>query len=458
MDLAGYLAVVRRRLVAIVLCVFAGAAGGLALAFSGNDVYQASSRTIVDMPAATQLQEALAGAQLSEHLLQTYAQIVSSNAIAARTAQIAGINPADVRGTLRGRLETQTFLIDITATSSSPAKAKQIADAGAQALAAEVADFEKDRPDPVTVQVLDQAGLPQTPISPRKKLDVVLGVILGLVAGLGVAAILEALDKTVKGPAQAARAMRTPLLAAVPLFSGRRLLAVTRDGPAPAVEAFRALRTAIQFRGPVGAPRHLLVTSPSPSEGKTTVAVNVAAAMALGGSSVALVDADLRDGAVAKAFGLPRTPGLSGVLSGHVDPDTALVHQDDNLWVMTAGDAVANPAELLGSEGLVALLERLSEFDVVIFDVPPVLSVTDAVVLAAHVDAVVLVARHGKTDRAAAAEARRRLDAVGAQVVGFVLNAVPRGEVNQFPSDDSGDGTRTTTSAGALAEPASISG
>jgi Mrp family chromosome partitioning ATPase len=84
--------------------------------------------------------------------------------------------------------------------------------------------------------------------------------------------------------------------------------------------------------------------------------------------------------------------------------------------------------------------------------------VTDAVVLAAHVDAVVLVARHGKTDRAAAAEARRRLDAVGAQVVGFVLNAVPRGEVNQFPSDDSGDGTRTTTSAGALAEPASISG
>jgi polysaccharide biosynthesis transport protein len=457
-DLAGYLAVLRRRLVAIVLCVFAGAAGGLALAFSGHDVYQATSRTIVDMPAATQLQEALAGAQLSEHLLQTYAQVASSNALAARTAQIAGLNPADVRGSLRARVETQTFLIDITATSSSPTRAQQIANAAAQALAAEVADFEKNRPDPVTVQVLDQAGLPQVPISPRKKLDIVLGVILGLVAGLGVAAVLEALDKTLKGPGQAARAMRTQLLGAVPLFAGRRLLAVTRDGPAPAVEAFRALRTAIQFSGPGGGPRQLLVTSPSPSEGKTTVAVNVAAAMALGGSSVAVIDADLRDGAVAKAFGLPRTPGLSGVLAGRADVDTALVHHDDNLWVMTAGDPVANPAELLGSEAMAALVDRLSDFDVVVFDVPPVLSVTDAVVLAAHVDAVVLVARHAKTDRAAAVEARRRLDAVGAQVVGFVLNAVPRGEVNQFPSDDAGDVTQATPAAGALAEPARISG
>jgi len=125
------------------------------------------------------------------------------------------------------------------------------------------------------------------------------------------------------------------------------------------------------------------------------------------------------------------------VVSGQVGVDAALHRCDDNLWVMPAGEHVANPAELLGRAGMTNLLSSLTEFDVVIFDVPAVLAVADAVVIAAHVDAVVLVVRHGKTERSAAAEARRRLDGVGARVLGFVLNAVPRSRMNQFDSDDS---------------------
>lgn len=436
MDLAGYLAMLWRRLIAVLLCVFAGAAGGLALAFSGSEVYQTTARTLVELPAATQLQEALAGAQLSEHLLQTYAQVAMSGPVATRAADIAGLSVGEVRSSLSAKVQAQTFLIDVTATNHDPQRAQRIANAGAQALAAEVASLEKSHTDPVTVQLLDPAGTPQTPIRPRKKLDVVLGVILGLVAGLAVASVLEALDKTISGPGQAARALRARLLGTVPLFSGRRLVVVSRDGPSSAVEAFRALRTAVEFSGTGPAPRHILVTSPSAGDGKSTVAANLAAAMALGGSSVALVDADLRDGVIGRAFGLAGEAGLSSVVSGQVAVDAALHRCDDNLWVMPAGEHVANPAELFGPAGMTDLLNSLDDFDVVIFDVPAVLAVTDAVVLAAHVDGVVLVARHGKTERSAAAEARRRLEAVGARVIGCVLNAVPRSRMNQFDNDD----------------------
>ena len=436
MDLAGYLAMLWRRFIAVLLCVFAGAAGGLALAFSGNEIYQATSRSLVELPAATQLQEALAGAQLSEDLLQTYAQVATSGPVAAHAAEISGLSVGEVRGSLSAKVQPQTFLIDVTATNHDPQHARRIANAGAQALAAQVASLESRHTDPVTVQLLDPAGTPQTPIRPRKKLDIALGVILGLVAGLAVASILEALDKTISSPGQAARALRARLLGTVPLFSGRRLLVVSRDGPSSAAEAFRALRTAIEFSGNGPAPRHVLVTSSSAGDGKSTIAANLAAAMALGGSSVALIDADLRDGIIGRAFGLTGQAGLSSVVSGQVSVDAALHRCDDNLWVMPAGEHVANPTELFGPAGMRDLLTSLEDFDVVVFDVPAVLAVTDAVVLATHVDGVVLVARHGKTERSAAAEARRRLDAVGAHVLGCVLNGVPRSRLNQFDSED----------------------
>jgi polysaccharide biosynthesis transport protein len=457
-DLAGYLAMLWRRFIAVLLCVFAGAAGGLALAFSGNVVYQTTARTLVQLPAATQLQEALAGAQLSEQLLQTYAQVATSGPVATRAADISGLSIGEVRGSLSAKVQAQTFLIDVTATNHDPAHAQRIANAGAQALAEQVARLEKSRTQPVTVQLLEAAGQPQTPIRPRKKLDMALGVILGLVAGLAVASILEALDKTISSPGQAARALRARLLGTVPLFGGRRLVVVSRDGPSSAVEAFRALRTAVEFSGAGPAPRHILVTSPSAGDGKSTIAANLAAAMALGGSSVALVDADLRDGVIGRAFGLSGEAGLSSVVSGKVAVDAALHRCEDNLWVLPAGEHVANPAELFGPTGMTDLLNSLNDFDVVVFDVPAVLAVTDAVVLAAHVDGVVLVARHGKTERSAAAEARRRLDAVGAHVLGVVLNAVPRSRLNQFDSDDTTSAVPPLPGAAPPAETAQISG
>jgi capsular exopolysaccharide synthesis family protein len=457
-DLAGYLAVLRRRVIPIVLCVAAGLAGGLALAFSGHSVYRSTARTLVNVPAATQLQDALAGAQLSEHLLQTYAQIATSNAVAARAAALAGVDVGRVKGALSAHVEAQTFLIDVTASTGSRDSAQRIANAAAQALTVEVAELGKSRADPVTVQVLDGAPRPGAPVSPRRTFDVVLGLLLGLVVGFALASALEALDRTIKGTAQGARAFRTRLLATVPPLSGRGLLVVSRDGASPAVEAFRALRTAVQYTASTPL-RHLLVTSPSTGDGKTTVAANLAEAIALGGSTVALVDADLRDGYVARAFGLPRDPGVSSVVNGHVATDDALHPCGENLWVMTSGEPVAHSAEMLGSQGMVDLIGTLSDFDVVIFDVPAVLPVTDPVVLASFVDGVILVARHGRTERAAAVETRRRLDAVGANVVGFVLNAAPRRETDQATTGDLNEsGSSHPTAAGSSpAAPARLS-
>lgn len=439
MDLAGYLAVLRRRLVAVVLCLFAGASGGLALAFSAQPVYQSTARTIVHLPAATQLQEALAGAQLSEHLVQTYAQIATSNAVATRASATSGLSPGEIRSSLTARVEPQTFLIDITASNHNAVTAQRIANATATALAAEVASLEKSRTDPVSVELLDSAGLPHAAVSPRKGRDIAVGVTLGLIAGLAVAALLEALDKTIKTTGQAVRSLRAPLLAVVPQFVARRTVVLPGDGPSQVVESFRTLRTAVRFAGPDEQPRHLLVTSPSAGDGKTTVAANLAMAIAASGFSVALVDADLRDGRIGRAFGLATAPGLSSVVNGKVTLGEALVEYAENLSVLPSGEAVRDPAELLGSAAMADAVEALSEFDVVIFDVPAVLAVTDAAVLAAHVDAVAVVVRHGQTERSAAAEARRRLDAVGARVLGVVLTAVPRGQLNQFPADEQVD-------------------
>src|SRR4051794_18418140 len=190
-----------RRLIAVLLCVFAGAAGGLALAFSGDEVYQTTARTLVELPAATQLQEALAGAQLSEHLLQTYAQVATSGPVAVRAADIAGLSVGEVRGSLSAKVQAQTFLIDVTATNHDPARAQRIANAGARALAEQVASLEKSHTDPVTVQLLDPAGKPQTPIRPRKMLDVALATSRGSGPGLPRASILGRLRQTTARPA-----------------------------------------------------------------------------------------------------------------------------------------------------------------------------------------------------------------------------------------------------------------
>jgi succinoglycan biosynthesis transport protein ExoP len=433
-DLAGYLAILRRRGIAIALCLIAGLCGGYYAGHHGAKTFRASARVLVNIPAARTLQDQLAGAQLSGNLVNTYAAVVTSRAVAQRVAESLGLpqGPDAVAKALSASAEPNTYLIDIAAHDASPQQAQALANAAAAGLQKAVAGLQSGVGDRVSVQIVDLAAVPTTPVSPRPALNLALGGVLGLLAGVVVAALLEALDRTVKTVAEVNRLLALPLVGLVPRRrEGTLVVSAQRRGPEG--EVYRSMRTALRFLDPDRPLRSLLVTSPTAADGKTTTAANLAVALALSGERVILLDADLRRANLAEVFGLERAVGLTSIVVGDASLDEALQPWHDMLDVLPAGQLPPNPSEILGSQTFNDILTELTDIaDIVIIDAPPVLPVTDAVAVSAQVDGVLLVTRYGLTLRQSAAEAHRRMQAVGANVVGYVLNAVPVREARGY--------------------------
>jgi tyrosine-protein kinase Etk/Wzc len=269
-------------------------------------------------------------------------------------------------------------------------------------------------------------------IATRQKLTV--GLLVGLFLGVLAAFLLEYLDQTIKTAADVERALELPVLGLIPMGAarggGRRgaLPLISLASPEdPTSEAYRALRTNVTFvNAEERALRLICVTSPGPGEGKSTTAANLAITLAQQGAHTLLVDADLRRPLVHRAFNLVQEPGLTDILVG-----TAMLREAvrpnvvPSLDVLPAGALPPNPSELLGSAAMHRLLDQLrAEYDTVIFDSPPALAVTDATVLGASSDAVILVLRAGETEEHAAQQAVEQLRRVHARVAGTVLNGV----------------------------------
>lgn len=437
-----YLTVLRRRALPLLLCVVAGLAGGVQITRTTPESYLATSRALVTLPPTEQTQstgQQLAGSQLSANLVPTYAQIATSRSVAEKVIQQLDLDVgvSALQRRLAAVQQPETLIINITAQDSDPLRAASLADATTRALAERVNELETGRSSKVRVQLLDRAEAPTSPASPRPKLNLALGLALGLAAGLLLIALLEALDRTVKTAEQGDAAFGAPMLGLVPLRRrGRRELVVAEEGSLES-EPYRALRTAVRFTDPDSDLRTILVTSATPGDGKTTTTANLALALAAGGESVVVVDADLRRAALAGVFGLEQAVGLSSLVLRTATLDDALQHWRENVWVLPSGRPLPpNPSEVLGSHFMSQVVVELAErFDIVLIDTPPVLPVTDAVALSTQVDGVLMVARYGTTHRGPAAEARRRLDAVGAHVIGYVLNAVPGRETSAYYAD-----------------------
>jgi capsular exopolysaccharide synthesis family protein len=283
-----------------------------------------------------------------------------------------------------------------------------------------------------SVRVVDRATLPRRPVKPNKALVLGLAGVLGLAAGVVLAFLRTQLVPVVHSREDVRRLVGLPVLGVVPRARGHAAAATAADGVA--AEAYRRLRTNVLAAAqPDGGPAILLVTSPSPAEGKTTVAVNVAAAIARQGSRVLLADADLRHGELTERL-LPasgaavRPTGLAGVLQAGDDAALPAVGRPVDvggaqLDLLAAGRAPAAPADLLAAPAMRRLIERLrASYDVVVIDSPAVNAVADAAVLAGAVDGVLLVVRSGRTRLSAITAALEQLAAVGAPVLGIVLN------------------------------------
>jgi len=275
----------------------------------------------------------------------------------------------------------------------------------------------------------DSALPPDAPIKPRPVQNAALAAVVALMLAAGVVFLFEFLDDTIRDPQEITRKWGVPVLGTIISYKHDQYELITAKQPrSPITEAFRALRTNLQFTN-FNLPTHtILVTSPSPADGKTTVAANLANVIAQGGRKVVLVDADLRRPRIHKILQIPNRVGLTDLFIRPQDRVNGAVKQTAiaGLQVLTSGNLLPpNPSELLGSERMSEILGQLaSQFETTILDTPPLLVVTDALVLAPRVDGVLIVVKPTLTKRAALKNILEQLRQVKANVIGIVLNDV----------------------------------
>lgn len=307
---------------------------------------------------------------------------------------------------------------------------------------------------------IETAEIPKSPIGPQRFRTILIGLLVSLIAGMGLAFFLEYLDNTVKSVEDVERVAALPTLAVIPSIStispralaekkkkglsavsssteispnfasagsgenGKLTKLVTLDQLSSVVEAYRMLRTSVLLSAAGAPPKVILFTSGQPGEGKTTTAINTAISLSQLGSSVLLIDADLRRPTVHRVFKMGQSQGLSTFLSRQVEIDP-LIHKlwVPNLSVLPCGPIPPNPAELISSERMKGLLKVLSEkYDHILIDSPPLMNVTDPVILSTMVDGVILVVQAGRCTRDVVRRARQELSSVGAKIFGVVLN------------------------------------
>ncbi|MDW8267998.1 MAG: polysaccharide biosynthesis tyrosine autokinase [Anaerolineae bacterium] len=283
-----------------------------------------------------------------------------------------------------------------------------------------------------TLTVIEPAVLPTEPVGPNKVAIILLAAAIGFALAAGTAYLLEYLDDTLKNPDDIRQITNLITLGAVPhlgrAISSYEELIATNEGRSPGAEAFRVLRTNLQFAGIDRPLRTLLVSSPAPHEGKSLVVANLAVAFAQIGQRVIVVDTDLHRPRQHRLFGLPNNAGLTTALLTAQPATDGLLQETkvEGLRVLTSGPLPPNPAELLGSARMRELVQALSaQADIVLFDSPPVTALADAAILGSQMDGVLLVISAGQTRREMARRTMAALERVRARVVGAVLNRLP---------------------------------
>lgn len=396
--------------------------------------YTAETQLFVAIQSSGSVQELQQGNTFSQARVQSYVRTVDSPVVLQPVIDTLGLDSTaeQLAAEVAATTEPSTVLIDISVVNTSPVQAAAIAQEVAGSLIKAVDTLEKPRnggPSPVSLSVIKPAVAPSTPSAPNARMNLLLGLIVGLAAGIGLGVLRTALDNRIRGESDLRHITTAPLLGGISFdHDATRKPLLTQAAPqSPRAESFRQLRTNLQFANVSGQAKTVLVTSSLPGEGKSTTATNLAIALAQAGQAVCLVDADLRRPMINEYLGLDRSAGLTTALVGAADVDDLLQPWgEDNLYVLTAGQIPPNPSELLGSNEMRQLIDRLAQaFDSIIIDAPPLLPVTDAAVLSQHVGGVVLVVGSQKLKHQDLEKSINALELVGSNILGIVLNRLP---------------------------------
>lgn len=406
-------------------------------------LFVATTRLFVSTSVGASANELYQGNRLSQERVLSYTELLMGKTLAQRTIDKLGLDTT--AGELKSRVtatsKAETVLIDVQVFDESPVRARDIADALSDEFVVMVRDLETPRPGaPPSARVVveQRASIPEAPVIPNTKRNIAVGLVLGLSLGVALAILRDQLASTIKDREVLESITGVGVVGNIPLDKGRRdapAISFETDHSAIA-EAFRKLRTNLQFLAVDNPPRVIVITSSVPNEGKSTTAINLALALAEADHKVVLVDGDMRRPSIHKYLNLVGSVGFSTVLSGGVPLVDALQEtQFPNLTVLAAGPLPPNPSELVGSKAAKNTFRELTSiFDYVIVDSSPLLAVTDGTILSANVDGTFLIARFGQTKREQLAHAVGHLKDVGAVILGAVSTMQPpvRGDYNSY--------------------------
>ncbi|BCJ56664.1 polysaccharide biosynthesis tyrosine autokinase [Micromonospora endophytica] len=375
--------------------------------------------------------DAYQGGLFLQQRVKSYEQLLTSDRLARSVVadNQLGLTAEQVRGRISTSTETGTVLLRASVVDTDQTRALRVTEA-VSAKFVELVKQVETRPDgsagPIKIEVISGPGVTPSPVSPQPVRNVLIGTLIGLLAGVGLAILRGIADLRVRDGASLRRVTDSPLLGEIPLDNDARTapLIIGVAAASARAEAIRKLRTNLRFVDADEPARVIAITSALQGEGKTTLSCNLAITLAEAGWRVLLVDADLRRSKVGDYLGIDSAVGLTDVLVGDVPVgDVVQRWGDKSLLVLPAGSAPPNPSELLGSKAMADLLLALRESaDIVIIDTAPLLAVTDGVVVAVQADGALLISQHGRTARTQVAAAARALNAVSVRLLGCVLN------------------------------------
>lgn len=431
MDLRSYLRAVRRRWWLVFIVAALGACGGIAVNVHASPLYASRVTFYVSTPASTN-GNALEADQFAQRRTNSYVQLLSSEDLANKiiTSNDLDVTRGQVMGEISGSARVNTVLLVATVRDPKPARSLRIATAVASLFPRMIDELDnRGKISTVSLNVVSGPTLTHTPVSPRKNLNIAIGLLIGLLVGLLLTVLRELTDTTVRSADAIREAVGIPTIGHIHFDKAAKASPLIVDGRVRSrrAEAFRQLRTNLQFADVDRPVKVIVVSSSVAAEGKSATAANLAIVFAETGRRILLIEADLRRPRVSAYLGLERVVGLTNVLAGQVAIDEALQQWGtDRLAVLPSGTLPPNPSELLGSQNMVDLMAAMRQrFDTIIIDTPPLLPVTDAAVVSVLADGVLTVVRYGKTNRAQLVAGIRSLDAVDARVLGCVLNMQP---------------------------------
>lgn len=434
MELSEYGRAIARNWLLVLICLVTGVAVAWGVTARATPVYQSTVKFYVVSPPSTG-QSSLQSLELSRGRIASYASLIKSDKFVEGlvSSSSTGLSAAEIAESVSASADQDTLMLTVVVSLPDPAKASQVAReivSGLNQALDEVGAGRTQSGGGQTVLNVVAGPTDETdPVSPRLSLNLALGALLGLGAGIGIAVARRMMDHTLRTPAEVEEASGLPLLARIPVSAEARKFSDVLDRrPASLLdEAARRLRTNMDHLTAMPASGVVLISSARPGEGKTTVALMLARAWADAGEKVLLVEADLRRPRLATELKLPNGLGLAEVLAGRAGLSGAIQKTaSDRLHIVAAGSVPGNPTELLAGQAMAAALgEMRSSYSRVILDAPAMQPFSDAALLAVQADSTVLVVRYQKVTRELLGASLRNLELVKGTVAGTVLNALP---------------------------------